>query len=93
MNGKQGVTECAFVKSDQAPASYFANPVLLGKGGVEKNLGMGELSDFEKKKLEEVRVYFYLPQCQNSSFCLTTLSQALPELNQNIKKGEEFISS
>ena len=55
MNGKEGVVECAFVKSDVTSAAYFANPILLGKGGMETNLGMGELSEFEKKKLEEVR--------------------------------------
>ena len=56
MNGKEGVTECAFVKSDVTSAAYFANPILLGREGMEKNLGLGSISDFEKKKLEEVRL-------------------------------------
>lgn len=56
MNGKSGVVECAFVRSDVSDAPYFANPILLGKEGVDKNLGMGQLSDFEKKKLEEVKL-------------------------------------
>ncbi len=59
MNGKSDVVECTFVKSDITKASYFANPILLGKNGMEKNLGIGQLSDFEKKKMEEV--------CQKSS--------------------------
>ena len=46
--------ECGFVKSDLTEASYFATPLLLGKNGMEKNLGYGTLTDFEKKKLEEV---------------------------------------
>lgn len=54
MNGKSGVVECSFVRSDLTDACYFANPILLGKAGLEQNLGLGELSDFEKKKLEEV---------------------------------------
>ena len=45
-----------FVKSDVASTSYFSTPCLLGKNGLEENLGMGQLSDFEKKKLEEVRM-------------------------------------
>ena len=54
MNGKSGVVECAFVRSDVTEAPYFANPILLGKDGLQENLGMGQLSDFEKKKMGEV---------------------------------------
>lgn len=54
LNGKTGVTQCAFIKSDVTDSSYFATPLELGKDGVAKNLGMGELSDYEKKKMEEV---------------------------------------
>lgn len=54
-NGEKGISECAFVESNVVPnVPYFATPLLLGKGGVAQNLGMGTLSDFEKKKLEEV---------------------------------------
>merc|ERR1719476_684578 len=35
-------------------AQFFATPILLGPDGVEKNLGMGELSAFEAAKMEEV---------------------------------------
>lgn len=52
MNGKEGVVECAFVKSDLTEAPYFASPVLLGRNGVEKNLGLGTLSDYEKQLVE-----------------------------------------
>ncbi|KAK7487961.1 hypothetical protein BaRGS_00020862 [Batillaria attramentaria] len=33
-------------------AKYFATPVLLGKEGIEKNLGMGKLIDFEVNLLK-----------------------------------------
>jgi len=70
LNGKANVVQCAFIKSDVTETEYFANPLELGKNGVSKNLGMGDLSDYEKKKMEEV----------------------LPELQKNIKKGEEFVN-
>jgi len=54
LNGKTDVVQCAFIKSDVTDAAYFATPVVLGKDGVAKNLGMGELSDYETKKMEEV---------------------------------------
>merc|ERR1711872_171666 len=48
MNGQEGVVECAFVASDVTEAKYFATPLVLGPGGVEKNLGLGTLSEFEQ---------------------------------------------
>lgn len=54
MNGKEGVVECTFVKSDVTDAPYFSTPVLLGKNGVQEIHGMGELSDFERKQLDKV---------------------------------------
>lgn len=37
MNGKEGVVECSFVKSQEADCAYFSTPLLLGvrilKGG------------------------------------------------------------
>lgn len=62
MNGKSDVVECTFIRSDLTDAAYFASPVLLGRNGVEENLGLGELSDFEKKKLQEVRIVLALAQ-------------------------------
>ncbi|XP_071502009.1 malate dehydrogenase, mitochondrial-like [Diadema antillarum] len=52
LSGKEGVIECAFVDSDQTEAAFFANPILLGKNGMEKNLGFGTLSDYEKKLVQ-----------------------------------------
>merc|ERR1712183_518069 len=48
MTGQEGVVECAFVASDVTEAKYFATPLVLGPNGVEKNLGLGTLSEFEQ---------------------------------------------
>ncbi|XP_015927425.1 malate dehydrogenase, mitochondrial [Parasteatoda tepidariorum] len=53
MNGKQGVIECAYVKSSETDAPYFATPLHLGKNGIEKNLGLGKLSAYEKDLVEK----------------------------------------
>lgn len=44
--------ECAYVKSDLTEATYFANPLLLGKNGLEKNLGFGNLNGYEQGLLK-----------------------------------------
>ncbi|XP_065663542.1 malate dehydrogenase, mitochondrial [Hydra vulgaris] len=54
MNGAKGVVECAYVASTVTEASFFATPLLLGPEGAEKNLGIGEISEFEQKKLVEL---------------------------------------
>jgi len=60
--GRKGVVECAYVQSDVVPGTeYFATPVLLGEKGLEKNLGFGELSDYEKEGLEKL-----LPELNSS---------------------------
>ncbi|XP_048840375.1 malate dehydrogenase, mitochondrial [Brienomyrus brachyistius] len=53
MNGKEGVVECAFVRSEETECKYFSTPLLLGKHGIEKNLGLGKLSAFEEKLVAE----------------------------------------
>uniref|UniRef100_A0A4X2M8G3 Malate dehydrogenase, mitochondrial n=1 Tax=Vombatus ursinus TaxID=29139 RepID=A0A4X2M8G3_VOMUR len=53
MNGKEGVVECSFVRSEETECSYFSTPLLLGKKGIEKNLGLGKLSPFEEKMVAE----------------------------------------
>jgi len=52
MNGKEGVVECAYVASNVTEASYFSTPLLLGKNGLEKNLGLGKLSAYEEELLK-----------------------------------------
>jgi len=52
LQGQQNVVECAYVKSDVVPGvEYFASQVLLGKNGIQKNLGIGNLTHFEKELL------------------------------------------
>uniref|UniRef100_A0A672LZ32 Malate dehydrogenase n=1 Tax=Sinocyclocheilus grahami TaxID=75366 RepID=A0A672LZ32_SINGR len=53
MNGKEGVVECAFVRSEETECKYFSTPLLLSKNGIEKNLGLGKLSAFEEKLVAE----------------------------------------
>ena len=51
LNGEEGVIECTYVEGSGDMARFFAQPVLLGKNGVEKILGYGDLSIFEEKTL------------------------------------------
>jgi len=56
LKGEPNVVECAYVKSNVVPGlDYFSTPLLLGKNGIEKNLGLGQLSDYEKKLIEEAK--------------------------------------
>lgn len=48
LKGTEGKVLCAYVRSDVTEAKYFANPVVLGKNGVEKNLGLGQMLDYER---------------------------------------------
>jgi malate dehydrogenase len=54
LKGEKGIVECAYVESNVvAECKWFATPIELGKGGLEKNLGLGALDAFEQKKLKE----------------------------------------
>ena len=56
MSGVANITECAFVKSEASDLpAYFSTPLVLGREGWEKSLGLGKLSAFEQEKLKEVR--------------------------------------
>lgn len=52
-NGEDNVIECAYVASDVTELQYFSTPLLLGKNGIEQNLGLPELNDFEKGLLKK----------------------------------------
>ncbi|XP_055377614.1 malate dehydrogenase, mitochondrial [Condylostylus longicornis] len=52
LNGESNVIECTYVESKITDASFFATPVVLGRNGLEKNLGMPPLNDYEKKLVE-----------------------------------------
>jgi len=50
--GESNVVECAYVRSNVTEAKYFSTPILLGPGGVQKNLGLGNLSPYEQELLK-----------------------------------------
>jgi malate dehydrogenase len=60
-NGQEGVIECSYVASDITESPYFATPILLGPNGVEKNLGLGQLSAYEEDLLKAA-----IPELQKS---------------------------
>ena len=47
LQGEEGIVECTYVDGGSEHATFFAQPVLLGKNGVEEVLAYGELSEFE----------------------------------------------
>ncbi|WP_109372686.1 malate dehydrogenase [Proteus genomosp. 6] len=51
LNGEKNVIECTYTEGDGEYARFFAQPILLGKNGVEEYLSIGKLSDFEKQSL------------------------------------------
>ena len=56
IKGMQGeaVTEYAYVEGDGEHARFFAQPMLLGKNGVEKLLPIGSLSAYEQKAMTDM---------------------------------------
>lgn len=48
LSGESNVVECAYVESDVCKTQYFSTPLVLGKNGIEKNLGLPSMNDFEK---------------------------------------------
>ncbi|KAJ8957876.1 hypothetical protein NQ318_001872 [Aromia moschata] len=61
LKGDANVVEVAYVMSQVTQASYFATPLLLGSGGIEQNLGLGELSEYEQELL-----YAALPELRKN---------------------------
>lgn len=47
LSGEEGIVECSYVDGGSEHATFFAQPVKLGKEGVEEVLSYGELSAFE----------------------------------------------
>lgn len=54
-NGEKGIVECAYIESDTTSCQWFATPLELGEGGWVKNLGLGDLSEYEAKMLEAAK--------------------------------------
>ena len=53
LNGEKDVIECTYVEGSGELARFFAQPVLLGKNGVEKILSDGTLAEFEQATLND----------------------------------------
>lgn len=51
LNGEDNVIECTYIEGSGDKARFFAQPVLLGKNGVEKVLDYGTLTTFEESTL------------------------------------------
>jgi len=48
-------TECAYCKSDITDLPYFTQKVVFGEGGITKVLPLGELNEYETKRLDEAK--------------------------------------
>jgi len=59
LTGKAGIIECCYVDAGLEQGQFFAQPVRLGKSGVDAVLPYGDVSEFEKNALalmvEELR--------------------------------------
>lgn len=54
IRGQANVIECAYVRSNESPAvRYLSTPLRLGIGGVETNLGIPPLTDYENCLFEK----------------------------------------
>ncbi|EFW11849.1 putative malate dehydrogenase, NAD(P)-binding, partial [Serratia symbiotica str. Tucson] len=54
LQGEKGMVVCAYVEGDGKYARFFAQPLLLGKNGVEERQDIGTLSEFEQQALTEM---------------------------------------
>ena len=52
LNGESNVVECSYIEGPGDKTRFFAQPVLLGKNGVEKVLDYGTLTTFEESTLD-----------------------------------------
>ena len=52
LNGESNVVECSYIEGPDDKTRFFAQPVLLGKNGVEKVLDYGTLTTFEESTLD-----------------------------------------
>merc|ERR1712060_426735 len=54
LSGKKR-TECAYCASTVTELPYFAQKVTFGEGGIVKVLPIGDLNEYETKRLEEAK--------------------------------------
>ncbi|KAK9512194.1 hypothetical protein O3M35_000664 [Rhynocoris fuscipes] len=48
LKGEKNVIECSYVASNVTDSPFFSTPILLGPNGIEKNLGIGKVNDYEQ---------------------------------------------
>merc|ERR1719162_1707555 len=54
LSGRKRI-ECAYCKSEVTDLPYFTQKVVFGEGGIVKVLPIGELNEYETKRLEEAK--------------------------------------
>ena len=54
LSGKQGIIQNAYVDGGNEISTFFTQPLLLGKNGLDRVLPTGELSAFEQTKQDEM---------------------------------------
>ncbi|MDR0217588.1 MAG: malate dehydrogenase [Enterobacteriaceae bacterium] len=54
LQGESNVIECSYVEGDGKHARFFAQPVRLGKHGIEERLDIAQLSAFEQNALDSM---------------------------------------
>ncbi|WP_025673948.1 malate dehydrogenase [Salinivibrio socompensis] len=54
LQGESNVVECAYVEGSGEHARFFAQPVQLGKNGIESILDIGELSAYEQQAMDKM---------------------------------------
>ncbi|SPP73250.1 malate dehydrogenase, mitochondrial-like [Drosophila guanche] len=61
LSGEPDVMECAYVGYKSPCLPFFATPLMLSAKGIEQNLGLPHLDDFERQSLEQM-----LPELEQS---------------------------
>lgn len=55
MQGESGIVECAYVQSNVTDLDFFASNVLLSQEGARKVFELGEMDEYEKNALNELK--------------------------------------
>ncbi|GJQ83486.1 hypothetical protein Trydic_g19278 [Trypoxylus dichotomus] len=53
--GEQNIVECSYTMNDSHQTGYFSSKLLLGKNGIEKDLGIGKVTDFEQDLINKAK--------------------------------------
>lgn len=54
LQGEQGIVEYAYVEGEGEHAAFFAQPIRLGKNGIEEFLSYGPLSQYEQQSMDNM---------------------------------------